>query len=240
MNKFERIYLDIEKKIKTGVFPIGSLIPSEHDLAETYGVSRETIRKAQKLLLENGFIQKKQGRGSVVLDFHRFSFPISGLVSHKELQDEQGIQSETQIILNDIEPTPEFLVGKFDIRPGEKFIHLVRTRSVKGEVMIVDEDYIRCKYVPNIPHSHALRSIYHYFEEELNLEISYANKYGVAEKANEMGINLMKLTPLDYVINVSSEVFLEDTSFFQYTTSYHRLEKFSFSEFARRRKRVGK
>lgn len=238
MNKFEKIYLDIERKIKAGEFPIGELIPSEHDLAEYYGVSRETIRKAQKLLLENGFLQKKQGRGSIVLDYNRLSFPISGLVSYKELQEEQGIVSETHIILNDIEPTPDFLIGKFDIEPNEQFIHLIRTRAIQGEVMIVDEDYIRCKFVPNIPHSKALNSIYQYIEEDLGIELSYANKRGVAEKANQMALDLMKLSPLDYIINVSSEVFLEDTSFFQYTTTYYRLEKFSFSEFARRRKRV--
>ena len=238
MNKFEKVYLDIENKIKTGQFPVGELIPSEHDLAKQYDVSRETIRKAQKLLLEKGFLQKKQGRGSVVLDFNRLSFPISGIVSYKELQEQQGIESETQIIVNDIEDCPEFLKGKFDIAPDEKFIHLVRTRAIQGEVMIVDEDYVRCKFVPNIPHTKALKSIYSYFEDDLGLEISYAHKRGLAEKANHWAIDLMKLSPLDYVINVSSDIFLEDTSFFQYTTSYYRLEKFSFSEFARRDKRV--
>lgn len=240
MNKFERVYLDMEHKIKTGEFPIGELIPSEHILATHYGVSRETVRKAQRILLENGFLQKKQGRGSVVIDHNRMTIPISGLVSYKELQEEQGIQSETGIYLNDIEECPEFLEGKYDIEPGEKFIHLIRTRSIQGEVMIVDEDYIRCKFVPNIPHSKALQSIYAYFENDLGLEIAYANKQGVAEKAHSIALDLMKLSPLDYIITVKSEVFLEDTSFFQYTITYNRLDKFSFSEFARRRPKVGK
>lgn len=240
MNKFERVYLDMERKIKSGEFPIGELIPSEHVLATHYGVSRETIRKAQRILLENGFLQKKQGRGSVVIDYNRMTIPISGLVSYKELLEDQGIQSETQIYLNDIEDCPDFLKDRFDIDPNEKFIHLIRTRSIKGEVMIVDEDYIRCKYVPSIPHSKALTSIYQYIEDDLGIEIAYANKQGVAEKANDLALKLMKLSPLDYVITVKSEVFLEDTSFFQYTITYNRLEKFSFSEFARRRPKVGK
>lgn len=237
MNKFQKVYLDMEKKIKDGTYPIGELLPSEHELANLYDVSRETVRKAQKMLLENGFIQKKQGRGSVVLDFHRFSLPISGLVSYRELQMDQGFESVTQIYKNDIVSTPENLKGLFDIEDDEKFIHLIRTRSIEGEVMIVDEDYIRCKYVAMIPHSSAIRSIYQYFEEELGLVISYANKRGVTEKANELVRDLMKLSPMDYVIKVTSEVFLEDTSFFQYTHSYHRLEKFSFSEFSRRQPR---
>ena len=129
MNKFEKIYLDIEQKIKAGDYPIGSLIPSEHELAKMYNVSRETIRKAQKLLLENGFIQKKQGRGSIVLDYHRFSLPISGLVSYKELQEEQNITSVTRLVKNEQILVPDFLIGQNGVTADETFIHLIRTHS---------------------------------------------------------------------------------------------------------------
>ena len=67
------------------------MLPSENELTKKYNVSRETIRKALTLLLENGYIQKKQGKGSIVLDVKRFNFPISGLTSYKELQDSQSI-----------------------------------------------------------------------------------------------------------------------------------------------------
>lgn len=240
MNKFEKIYLDLESKIKDGTYPIGKLIPTEHDLADQYKVSRETIRKAQRLLLENGFIHKTQGRGSVVLDFHRFSFPISGLVSYKELQAEQNIQSKTSIIQNDIIDAPDFLVGTNGVVEGEKFIHLIRTRSIQNEVMIIDEDYIRCSVVENIPNDVAENSIYEYFEKKLGLDISYASKEFSAEKVDDLVAYYMKLSPMNYVIDVKGHVFLENTMFFQYTVAHHRLEKFRFQEFARRRTKLSK
>ena len=58
MNKFEYIYLDIENKIKENIYPVGSLLPGETSLATEYNVSRETIRKAQRMLSDNGFIFK--------------------------------------------------------------------------------------------------------------------------------------------------------------------------------------
>lgn len=238
MNKFEKIYLDIEKKIKAGDYPIGSLIPSEHELAKMYDVSRETIRKAQKLLLENGFIQKKQGRGSIVLDFHRFSLPISGLVSYKELKTEQNIASTTRLIKNETIKAPDFLVGQNGVTADESFIHLIRTREMNNEVMIIDEDYIRCSIIDHVPMEAAIDSIYEYFENDLSLTIGYATKEFIAEKANPLDIELMHLQAMDYIISVSSHVFLEDTTFFQYTASHHRLEKFQFSEFARRKPKL--
>ena len=235
MNKFERVYLDIKHKIENGTYPIGELIPTEHELAEIYDVSRETIRKAQKLLLENGFIHKKQGRGSTVLDFNRFAFPISGLVSFKELQADQNMKAETRVIRNEIVKAPDFLIGKEGVTENERFIYLLRTRIIAGEVMIIDEDWFRCSVVPSIPSRVAKNSVYEYLEGQLDLDISYATKYMRAEIVSELGLELMKLTPMDYVIKTDSFVYLEDTTFFQYSISHTRLEKFHFQEFARRR-----
>ncbi|MDN6142406.1 MAG: GntR family transcriptional regulator, partial [Tetragenococcus halophilus] len=86
MNKFKEIFLDLEQKILSEEYPPHSLLPSENQLIKLYDVSRETVRKALNLLRNAGYIQKKQGKGSIVLDIHRLDFPISGLTSFKELQ----------------------------------------------------------------------------------------------------------------------------------------------------------
>ena len=98
MNKSKEIFLDLEQKNLTKVYPPHTLLPSEKQLIDIYGASRETIRKALNLLRNAGYIQKKQGKGSIVLDFSRFDFPISGLTSFKELQDTQNILNETTVV----------------------------------------------------------------------------------------------------------------------------------------------
>lgn len=90
-NKFIRIYEDIADRIRTGEIEAGTLLQSELDLSESYQTSRETIRKALKMLYEEGYIQKIQGKGSIVLDIRKIDFPISGLVSFKELAKKWGI-----------------------------------------------------------------------------------------------------------------------------------------------------
>ena len=45
MNKFKEIFLDLEQKILTKVYPPHTLLPSEKQLIDIYGASRETIRK---------------------------------------------------------------------------------------------------------------------------------------------------------------------------------------------------
>lgn len=56
----------IEKKILSKEYVLGTYIPSERELCESYGVSRMTVRKAISLLEENGLLSKIQGKGTIV------------------------------------------------------------------------------------------------------------------------------------------------------------------------------
>ena len=86
MNKYEMIYHDLLTKIKQKVIKPNTYLPSENELVKQYHASRDTIRKSLNLLLQNGYIQKNKGKGSLVLDMDRIAFPVSGVTSFKELQ----------------------------------------------------------------------------------------------------------------------------------------------------------
>ena len=84
------------------------ILPSEFDLQNKYQASRDTIRKALLLLSQNGYIQKSQGKGSIVLDINRFNFPVSGLTSFKEIASD--IKGKVETIVHTcecIEPDEE-------------------------------------------------------------------------------------------------------------------------------------
>lgn len=237
MNKFKEISLDIEKKILNKEYPPHTLLPSEKQLIEIYGVSRETIRKALNLLRNAGYIQKKQGKGSIVLDINRFDFPISGLTSFKELQETQKIPSETIVVeLEKTTVTPALQeVTEWPI--DAEVWKLVRQRKIDGESVIVDTDYLLTSIIPELPQEKAEESIYAYFEEDLGLEIAYAQKEITIEPVTNEAKTLLNLHPNDtQVVIVRSLVYLEDTRCFEYTESVHRLDKFRFVDFARRKK----
>lgn len=222
-------------KIETYHYQTGSLLPSEKTLADVYKVSRETIRKALTMLLEEGYIQKKQGKGSIVLDIKRLNFPFSGLTSFKEIQEAQNIQSETILVKNKRELAPKFLINQLDLAPSQQVISLVRLRKISGEVVILDKDYLIDDKIRSIPSQAAKDSLYAYLESELHMNISYAKKIFVVEPATREDRQLMDLKNDTHVVVVKGEVYLEDTRLFQYTESRHRLDRFEFVEFARRK-----
>jgi len=69
--KDRRLYHSVAKKIlkliESGVFPPGSRLPGERELAEKFGVSRVTIREAEIALQALGHIKIKTGSGVYVL-----------------------------------------------------------------------------------------------------------------------------------------------------------------------------
>lgn len=60
------IYNRIYKDIMDGVYPVGTKLPSENELKDIYGVSRNTLRQALAILYQDGFIERFQGKGSFV------------------------------------------------------------------------------------------------------------------------------------------------------------------------------
>ncbi|WP_244600166.1 phosphonate metabolism transcriptional regulator PhnF [Blastochloris tepida] len=56
----------IECEITTGAYPPGSLLPSESELTERFGVNRHTVRRSLAVLAEKGLVRSVKGRGSFV------------------------------------------------------------------------------------------------------------------------------------------------------------------------------
>ncbi|XJZ28603.1 trehalose operon repressor [Bacillota bacterium Lsc_1132] len=235
-NKFQMIYQEIAAQIENGVYPKNSRLPSENELAEKFETSRETVRKALNLLSQNGYIQKIKAKGSIVLDIGRFDFPISGLVSFKEITERVDKPFHTIVYeLYCMKPS-EFIQRQLNLSPRDEVWKVVRSRETEGERIILDIDYFNKKYVPSLTKEVCEKSIYHYLEHERKLNISFARKEIVVEEYTADDQKFLDLKGYQHVVVVRNYVYLDNARLFQYTESRHRLDKFRFVDFARRSK----
>ena len=65
--KYERTYRSILKRLKDGHYPVGGRVPTESELAGQFGVSRVTIRRALDMLIQDGYVESRQGSGYRVI-----------------------------------------------------------------------------------------------------------------------------------------------------------------------------
>ena len=77
MDKKVPLYYSIMEIIKdsiiNGIYPVGSLLPTETEFENQFNVSKITIRKAIELLEMDGYVSKKSGKGTTVIKIGRAS-----------------------------------------------------------------------------------------------------------------------------------------------------------------------
>ena len=232
--KYLTIHDDLLQKIQTNVYPASTLLPSENRLAIKYDTTRETIRKALDLLSHNGHIQKIRGKGSVVLNTNKFSLPVSNIESFAELVEKLDMDSETIVHSIDYLKETDDLFQTMPFEKGRNIWGVSRVRKVDGERIILDHDYFDEQYVPLLSKDICQQSIYAHIEDELRLEIGFAQKEIVIEAPTVEDRELLDLDDFSNLVVIRSQVYLADTSLFQYSVSKHRPDKFRFIDFARR------
>lgn len=233
-NKYLVIYREIAEKIQNGTYTAGQKLPSEHEMVEAYSTSRETIRKALGQLAQNGFIQKVQGKGSIVLDTQKFDFPVSGLVSFKELADNLGEMHQTHVEKLELIESDELLQTQLHASPKEKVWEVHRVREIEKERIIFDKDYFKQMYVNELTEEICQDSIYDYIENKLGMMISFAKKEITVVEPTEEDRKYLHLEGFSNIVVVKNYVYFDDASLFQYTESRHRPDRFKFVDFARR------
>lgn len=227
---------DLVDKIKHKQYQPGDYLPSEHQLMDLYGASRETIRKALNSLTDLGLIQKIRGKGSIVLNLDRYTFPISGITSFAELNNQLGLKAETKVLLLQKEDKlPAQFIKYFSEEENSIGFHLERLRLIDGQADVLDCDYLLSPPVDSLPREYAETSIYDYLENKQKLDISYATKEISVCKVDKRIQDLLQLDN-DLAVLVASRNYLANTTKFQLTLSYHRPDKFKFVDFARRKK----
>jgi len=65
--QYRKVYETLRKHILSGTYAEGALLPSENELCILYNITRPTVRKALDALLNEGYIKKQQGKGSIVM-----------------------------------------------------------------------------------------------------------------------------------------------------------------------------
>ena len=233
-SKYKHLYNQLQAQIEKREYKAGDKLPSEGDLMELYGASRDTVRKALDLLVQDGFIRKAKGKPAVVLDKNKFN-PVSEIASFKEIYRFSDSKPKTYVENLEIVKNDPKLMEALQIGPEDEAFVLERVREIEGEKIIIDKDYFSRKVVDNLPLRAAQDSVYEYLEHEVGLKIGFAMKEITVQMAGDEDRRLLDMKNYDMIVVVKSYTYLEDSTLFQFTESRHRPDKFKFVDFARRK-----
>lgn len=96
-NFWTRIASEIAEAISRGAYPPGERLPSEHALAEQFGVNRHTIRRSLASLSSQGLVRVAQGSGTYVEDF-AVDLMLAKRTRHHQSLAQAGLRGGLQVL----------------------------------------------------------------------------------------------------------------------------------------------
>lgn len=139
---YVQLMVELKNMFKTGKYGIGDRIPTESELAQMYGVSRITVRKTIEELCNDGYLIKKQGKGTFV----------QAPKIHRKIEMNKSISFTTACLGSGVTPTshvllhqmiePEKWHKKFlKLTKGEKILYIKRLRCADTTPIMIEELY---------------------------------------------------------------------------------------------------
>lgn len=218
----KKISEDLLQKIKSGVYAENELIPTEHELVEMYGVSRPTIRHALQSLVNQGYLEKRKKRGTVVTK-PKFQQEFTHVIeSFDSEMSRKGIAPKTKILNFKVTVTSEEVAENLQLKKGDKVYKLIRLRYAEDKPVVLVTSYIPFKQFPNfLEIDFTKEKLYKSLEEAGHPVISVSRKLEVI-KADETTSDLLDVEIDEPLFYFHTQGFTHERRPVEYSISKYR------------------
>lgn len=172
----DHIKQDLQEKIVGGGLKPGEQLPSEHELAELFNVSRNSVREAIGLLENEGYLVRRQGIGT----FITYSDPIikGGIERLKGISEfirEKGYTPESILEKFSLTECGESLAEALMINRDEKVAFIETIKTASGTPVASCTDIIPVKFLSQPVAVEDLKEpIFDYLQRKHDIKISFA------------------------------------------------------------------
>ncbi|WP_257348187.1 GntR family transcriptional regulator [Pseudalkalibacillus decolorationis] len=230
--KGEALYLQIKdvliNRIQNGAWKPNTLIPTEQELIKEFNVSRTTIRQAISILVQNGLLEKKQGRGTIVKS-QRLVGNLGKLRGFAEEVVERGQTPHSKLLRAEFKEDLYHEMDMLGVKEGEAILLVERIRFA-DEIPIalertcwpkeVGELLIECDL--NQARYYEVLEQYNYYLKSANERITAIN--ATINEADSLGIRpgeaLLEMTRLSFGVNDHP---------IEYTKTKYRSDKYHYN-----------
>lgn len=184
----------IRKNILLGVLKPGDKIPTEDELSETFAVSKSVVRQAVSLLVQEGFLIKRQGIGTFVVDTRIKQGPRK-LTSFSQEMQMKGLIPKSIVLEKGIVEANKKVADALDVEIGTLVIMVKRVRFAKDEPIGIQTFYTLEKLAPNFLENDLSQSLYNMLESKYGLNIVKAEEKYYATILDNHECKLLKVKP---------------------------------------------
>jgi len=168
------VYKDIvnllKNKISSPTYHIGDMLPSEKELAEIYNISRNTLRKALKVLEDEALIERRHGSGTYLRNKH-FQASVTHLDSFTEIAKSEGKKPNSQVLRFELQAASDDIASRLRLTAGDPVYFAKRLRYIDNIPMQLEETWLSVNRFPDLTINHMKQSKFAYIENECGVKI---------------------------------------------------------------------
>ncbi len=182
----------LRQRIAAGEFR--ELLPSERDLGEWFGASRNVVREALGLLRDEGLVERRPGVGTLVVR-PKFGHGLHRLAGLAEVLEGYG-EVVNEVRAAGVVAAPPSVAERLDLAAGEDVVHVERVRRVGGVPLSLDSTYLVADLgIPLLDHDLSGRDLFALLEESSGTRLGRAEVVVHAVSAGPDTAALLDIPP---------------------------------------------
>lgn len=222
MTKYKQVAKAIEEAINSGKYT--EKLPTEDVLIELYGASRNTIRNAIDLLVDNARLYRVHGSG-IYIRQNTVESAIDVMQIRSSMAQFNHSKVTAKVISIEKIAADEDIAKELVTKVGTIIYHIKRVRYVDDLPTMIEYSMINKEIIPYIGHEIAEGSIFDYIENDLHLKIGFADRYLTAEKLSQEDAELFGLEAGDPTLVNNEKIYLSNGLLYNRSKVFHHYER---------------
>lgn len=146
---FHAVRDEVKRRIESRVWPQGTLLPTEAELAEEFGCARATVNRALRELADQGFVERRRKSGTRVktAPVKQARFEIAVV---RRIVEEQNAEYRYALVERNLAEAPAWLASQLGLESGTRVLHLTCMHYANNRPFQFEERWVNLRVVPAI------------------------------------------------------------------------------------------
>ena len=225
-SKYIKLRDQIKEDIKNEKYECGKRIPSEKQLMEDYKLSRDTVRKALSLLVQEKILYKIQGSGTFVSE-ENFNQTLLKFYSFTEEMKKRGKTPTSKILSFQKLEADEALKKK--MKNTNKYVYeLIRLRLADEEIVMYEVTYLNYELIKDLTLEKLNKKpLYEILRKDYKINFDRATEKFKAIIPTKKIMEKLELSSLKACMQLERKTYSEN-KVLEYTKSFARGDKLTF------------
>ncbi|WP_303985025.1 GntR family transcriptional regulator [Niallia circulans] len=219
----------IADDINDGIYTHGEKLPTEPELCEKYKVSRITVRKAVLDLVNEGYLIKKQGKGTFV-NHVKIKRELVAVNGYSEYMNSTGKMPNPKIISYEVKEVNKEIAEKLKIDTNSPVLELKRLLHLDNEPLLHETSTYSLELFPELDqYVEENKSMHKILNETYGRTPAFNNKILNVILANSELAGYLQCNISDPLYQLEKVAYNKDKDPLYHSLLYYNVNKVSFT-----------